>query len=94
MSRSNYIIICDIRIEVLAAKDPVAALVRVSNGAAALVKQLEIIHGEEFTEADARPVSELQHEIMVNLHSWSKSDAEGKARDMLSLLDALEEKFD
>ena len=92
-SKSPYIIICNGRIEVDAATKVPEKIRAASNAAMNLVQFYEL-HGAPITVEDTTPISDLQHEMMDNLKTLTKSQANAVIAQMFALLDALEEKFD
>lgn len=93
MSLANYIIICDTEIGILAAGLSSEKIVAVSRGATTLVCQIQLVHGDAFTDADAKPISDLQHYMMDNLETMKSLEAKDKVAEMIRLMRALNKKF-
>lgn len=93
MSQANYIVICTGRTAFSAAPKSVEKIVALSNVAAALVTHIDIMHPSELTEDDTKPISDLQHFLMDNMHKLSRREVDEKAVEMFGMLDALEDKF-
>lgn len=97
MSLANYIIICDGRINLQAAHNPTERIQAASRCATELVK----FYGDRLTEADAKPISDLQHEMMevmsgnrlAGTRETSFRGADEMVDEMFALLDALEQKM-
>lgn len=77
----------------MSTEDSVEKIVQASRAATALVSHIELVHGEAFTEADAQPISDLQHYLMDNMLTMKKDEAEAKITELFTLLDALEDKY-
>lgn len=90
MSKANYIIICDGRINVLSTNDPVEKIRYASDCAARLVSHVELVG--TLSEPDAEVISNLQHAMMDALPSIKKPEVDVMVADMFKLLDALEDK--
>lgn len=96
-SRAPYIIICNGRIDVALAKNGFEMIRSASHAAANLVTY----YGERLTDADTRPISQLQHEMMdvvegrgaPRTQSTEFRDAVEMVNEMFALLDALEQKM-
>lgn len=89
-SRAPYIIICQGRIGVLNAKADGDRLQAASDSAAALVSY----YGDKLTQAQTDPISGLQHSMMDNFDSWTKSDVDTAVASMFALLDDLEDEME
>lgn len=89
-SRAPYIIICQGRIDVALAKNGFEMIQAASRTAANLVTY----YGDKLTNADTRPISDLQHAMMdaVNSRNVTRNASE-MVDDMFALLDALEDKI-
>lgn len=90
-SRAPYIIICNGRIDVELAKSGFEAIQAASRTAERLV----CYYGERLTNADTKPISDLQHRMMQMVsgraqHAIGSTDM---VDDMFALLDALEDKM-
>lgn len=96
-SRAPYIIICNGRIELAVAPNGFQMLRAASNCATALVTY----YGQRLTDADTKPISNLQHEMMevveghksTGTHSTGFRNADEMVDEMFALLDALEQKM-
>lgn len=93
MSLANYIIICKTKIDVEEAKSTVGKIAAVSRGAADLVCHIQLTNGDHFTDADAKPISDLQHEMMDSMEIWKPAEAAAKVKEMFKLFYQLEKKF-
>lgn len=90
-SRAPYIIICNGRIELALAKSGFE-MIRVASRAAT---NLVTFYGEQLTDADTRPISDLQHKMMDVVSSRNATHSSIEMVDeMFALLDALEDKMD
>lgn len=93
-SRASYIIICGGRINVLNAKGVGEKIAAASNCGCALTSYLGIVHGALLTDADTRPISDIQHYLMEHFDSIVKTEAEQRIAELFHLFDELEEKFE
>ena len=97
MSLASYIIICNGRIDLAAAKNSVEMIQAASETAMRLVSY----YGDRLSAADTQPISKLQHEMMdlMNGKALAGTKATGyrsadeMVDEMFALLDALEEKM-
>lgn len=95
-SRAPYIIICNGRIDLAAARNNIEMIQAASRAATSLVSY----YGDKLTYTDTKPISKLQHEMM-DLVTSSASDRMPQTHrspdemvdEMFALLDALEQKF-
>lgn len=98
MSVAQYIIICDGRINVALAKNGYEMIRAASAAATALTSS----YGDRLSEADALPISKLQHQMMdvvsgkniAGTHANDFKSAGGMVDEMFALLDALEQKME
>ena len=86
-SKAAYIIICSGRIDVEVAANSKQKIKAASDAA----RNLVTFYGDQVTGAETAPISDLQHEMMDNMNTWSKSQADAKVAEMFDLLDALED---
>lgn len=91
---SIYIIICGGRINNLRAVSPQDKIGAASECAVRLVSQLELLYPGDITKEQSQPITDLQHEMMDNMTTWTKAEAESKVVEMFDLLDALEDSFE
>ena len=97
MSLAQYVIICDGRIGIALAKSGYEMIREASRTAATLLTS----YGDKVSEADALPISKLQHEMMdvvsgkknAGSHANDFRNASEMVDEMFALLDALEQKF-
>lgn len=97
-SRAPYIIICQGRIDVALAKNGFEMIQAASRCAANLVTY----YGEKLSNADTRPISDLQHAMMdvvsaqktAGSHATGFQTASEMVDEMFALLDALEKKME
>lgn len=90
-SRAPYIIICSIRINIDAANDPQMKIAAASQGAANLAAFMQANYNTK-TE-DLKDISDLQHEMMNDLHEYDLDGANLVCREMVRLMYELEKKF-
>ena len=90
-SRSAYIIICNGRIEVDAAKHPRDRVRQIISAASRAAANLTTYYGERLTAEQSTPISDLQHEMMDNAGEWSIPETETKVTQMFALLNELED---
>jgi len=96
MSRASYIIICDGRINLALAKNGFEMIRAASRAATNLVTH----YGDKVTNADTKPISDLQHQMMdvvsgtqtPGSHVSDFQSASDMCDSMFALLDALEKK--
>lgn len=94
-SRAPYIIICNGRINVALAKSGFEMIRSASRTAADLV----VYYGDRVTDADTKPISELQHAMMDLVDGTTtrtrqeRNSAAEMVDEMFALLDALEQKM-
>ncbi len=93
MSTANYVIICEGRIDVITSKDTTSKIKALSRVATNLVSHIDLVHPGQLAEADVKPISDLQHELMDNALLLSKDQVEAYATTMFELLEELEDKF-
>lgn len=91
-SAAPYIIICSRRTQASGTKDPIGKIIAASRCAAELCAFIEA--NNTIQPGDFAAVSAFQHEMMDNMHSWSKDEAVAKVEEMFALLDDLEDKFE
>src|ERR1043165_5145169 len=97
MSRASYIIICDGRIDLAIAKNGFEMIRAASRTATNLVTY----YGEQVTNADTKPISDLQHQMMdvvsgtqtPGSHAKDFQSASDMCDTMFVLLEALEKKI-
>lgn len=92
MSLAEYIIICDGRIDVAISSNGFHRIRAASRTATELVK----FYGDRITEADAQPLSTLQHEMMDLVEGKASKhavSADEMVDQMFGLLEALEDKI-
>ena len=89
-SKAAYIIICDGRIGVAVARDPLGRIQAASNCAAALVTY----YGDRLGLADTEPISNLQHEMMELATGKQRKNPDEMVAQMFTLLDELEDSFE
>lgn len=94
MSLSQYIIICRGRTDYGTQTDHGAKVRALSAAAADLVAHVDITNPGRLTEADVKPISDLQHLLMDQGAALSAAELDVRAVEMFNLLDALEERFD
>lgn len=92
-SRAPYIIICDTRTRISTAETPSAKVTAATSGAAQLASFMELRYGDRLKTEDLVSISELQHEMMDNVHTYDVDAAEAVCREMVRRLYELEEKF-
>lgn len=91
-SNAPYIIICNGRIDVAAAKNTIQLIQAASHTATDLVKY----YGDKLTDVDTKPISTLQHEMMDSVQATAHAqtrDPSEMVDEMFALLDALEDKM-
>lgn len=93
-SRAAYIIICNGRINLRAARDPLGRIQAASNCAAALVTY----YGERCSQEDTQPISDLQHAMMDMVNGDSmpagKHHPDEMVDEMFALLEQLEDRME
>lgn len=91
-NHNSQIITCNGRIDLALAKNGFEMIQAASRAATALV----VFYGDRVTDADTKPISELQHKMMKSVESRSASPftASDMCDDMFALLDKLKEKMD
>lgn len=90
-SRAPYIIICNGRIDLTAAKSTTERIQAASRAATALAAY----YGDKLTDQDTFPISGLQHDMMEELDGGLKGERADMMVDaMFALLDALEDKME
>lgn len=92
MSLADYVIICDGRIDVAISSNGFHRIRAASRTATELLK----FYGDRVTDADARPISQLQHEMMDLVEgkaSRAPISSDEMVDQMFGLLDALEDKM-
>lgn len=94
MSQANYIIICKGRIDFATAADTGAKIRALSDAATNLVSHIDIMSPGALSEADTKPISDLQHELMNHALTMSADQVRMHGVEMFNFLDAIEEKFD
>jgi len=94
MSLSQYVIICKGKIDFATGKDVPAKIRALSDAAANLTSHIEITRPGKLTEADIKPISDLQHELMNHAQTITKDRIEIYGVEMFTMLDALEDKFE
>lgn len=92
MSLANYVIICDAEIGVLSTDNVPEKIRFASNGAKDVVTFLEL-SASGVTDADTKPVSDIQHDLMDGIHTMKKEEAEAKIQELFTALRVLEKKF-
>jgi len=90
-SKAPYIIICNGRIEVLAAKTPAEQLVAASRAAMRLTSFYDQKGWLDYE--DSKPISDLQHRMMDLMNVKEKGDVQGMVTEMFEKLDALEKEY-
>lgn len=95
-SRAPYIIICNGRIDLRTARDPLGRIAAASRCATDLVKY----YGERLTYEDTAAISNLQHAMMELIEGKTLARTRQQPNhpdemvdEMFVLLDALEQKF-
>lgn len=91
VSGSSYIIICSIRTEIDHASDPQGKVVATSKGAAQFSAFMELRY--KLRAEDLKEISDLQHEMMNELHSYDLDGANLVCQEMVRLMYVLEKKF-
>jgi len=94
MSLSQYVIICKGRIDYATGADTGAKIRALSDAAAFLLHHIEVTQPGRLSEADTKPISDLQHYLMDHAGDITPADLELHAVEMFNYLDALEDKFD
>jgi hypothetical protein len=94
MSLSQYVIICKGRIDYATGADTGAKIRALSDAATNLTSHIDITQPGKLTEADIKPISDLQHELMNHAQTITMDQIEAHAVTMFGLLDALEGKFE
>lgn len=91
MSLADYVIICDGRIDVAISSNGFHRIRAASRTATELLK----FYGDRVTDADAQPISNLQHEMMdlVEGKPSKRISADDMVDQMFGLLEALEDKM-
>jgi adenosylmethionine-8-amino-7-oxononanoate aminotransferase len=89
MSTASYIIICAGRIELAAARNGTEQIKAASGAAMNLVTY----YGDKLSDADTKPISQLQHAMMDRLTERGLQGSDDLVDEMFALLDALERKF-
>jgi len=92
-STASYIIICNGRIGVAAARSAIEKIQKLSDCAAQLVSHVVLENRGKVKPDDTREISDLQHYLMDNMSKMDKKEAEESAAEMFRLLYALEAKF-
>lgn len=90
-SNTPYIIICNGRIAVMAAKDVIQQIVAASQCATDLCSFMGLAYS--LNPLDLHPISQIQHYLMDHADTLSKKDAQGKIDELFTFLDALEDKY-
>lgn len=93
MSLAQYVIICDTRIQIAAADTPISMVCAASEGAASLLSHIATVYHGRLKEEDAKPVSELQHQMMEDMLTYTEENAEDVCQEMIKRLYELEGKF-
>ena len=93
MSLSQYVIICKGRIDFATGADTGAKIRALSDAAVNLTSHIEVTHPGKLSEADVKPISDLQHELMDQATTITPEQLNVIATEMFNLLDALEAKF-
>ena len=92
MSTANYVIICNGRIDYATATDQGAKIRALSQAAVNLLSHIEVTQPHALSEADTKPISDLQHFLMDNAATITDERLSLCATEMFNYLDALEDK--
>lgn len=96
VSGAPYIIICRSRAEIAAAKNTKERVLAACRGAAQLAAYMGIRYRVSMDDADMKPISDIQHELMdylLETVQFSNAEADAKVNQMVAELYVLEKKY-